>query len=121
MTRTVFFDESGFTGRNLRDPDQPHFVYAGVSIEPGDAKRLLHDWVRSNSIPLAANGEVKVKSLLTSPIPRRRDAVVELLSELGPRSSVAIFEKRFCLAAKFFDYVFDPILLPKIEVFHALR
>lgn len=121
MTRTVFFDESGFTGRNLRDPDQPYFVYAGVAIEPDEAKHLLDTWVRSNDIPLGANGEVKVTSLMTSTNTRRRDSVAELLSELGPRTSVAIFEKRFCLAAKFFDYVFDPILLPKIGVFHALR
>lgn len=121
MPRTIFFDESGYTGGNLRDPDQPYFVYAGVMIEPEDAAQVLARWVASHHIPLGANDEVKVTSLLTSTDARRRVAVVELLSELSPRVSVAIFEKRFCLAAKFFDYVFDPILLPKIELFHGLR
>jgi hypothetical protein len=119
--RTVFFDESGFTGPNLSDPDQPYFVYAGVLIEPDEARHLLGDWVNKHGIPLGANGEVKGSSLITSRNPRRREAVVSLLSDLASRTWVAIFEKRFCLAAKFFDYVFDPILLPKIGMFHGLK
>jgi len=90
-------------------------------MEPDEASELLNDWVRSNGIPLGANGEVKVTSLMTSTNPQRRDAVVQLLSAIASHTSVAIFEKRFCLAAKFFDYVFDPILLPRIGLFHALR
>ena len=115
MVRTVFFDESGYTGRNLLDADQPYFIYACVAMEPDEANELLNDWVWSNGIPVGANGEVKVTSLMTSTNPRRRDAVVQLLSTIASRTSVAIFEKQFCLAAKFFDYVFDPILLPKSD------
>lgn len=121
VVRTIFFDESGYTGRNLQDADQPYFVYAGVMIEPENAARVLERWITTYDIPRGANGEIKASSLLTSTNRRRHEAVSALLSEIAPLVSVAIFEKRFCLAAKFFDYVFDPILLPKIELFHALR
>jgi hypothetical protein len=121
VVRTIFFDESGYTGRNLQDPDQPYFVYAGVMVEPEAAARILDRWITTYDIPRGANGEVKTSSLLTSSNRRRHEAVTALLAEIAPMVSVAIFEKRFCLAAKFFDYVFDPILLPKIELFHGLR
>ena len=119
--RTVFFDESGYTGQNLNDLSQPFFVYAGLIIEADAARDYLDAWVAKHRIPRDKNGEVKVTSLITSRDCRRHTAIAELITDLGSAAWVAVFEKSFCLAAKFFEYTFDPILLPKMGLFHALR
>jgi hypothetical protein len=119
--RTVYFDESGFTGPNLRDHDQPVFVYAGLMIEPVEAAAYLQRWTSKFSIPLGKNDEVKGSSLMTSKNPTRLTAVTELIDDLGSEAWIAIFEKPFALAGKFFEYTLDPILFPKIGLFHALR
>ena len=119
--RTVFFDESGYTGPNLSDLSQPFFVYAGLIIEPDAARDYLDAWVAKHRITRDKNGEAKATSLITSRDSSRHAAIAELASDLGPSAWVAVFEKSFCLAGKFFEYAFDPILLPKIGLFHALR
>lgn len=53
--RAIFFDEVGFTGDALLDPDQPSFVYSGVAVEPGEAERLVAD-VRRDSQALEVKG-----------------------------------------------------------------
>lgn len=39
-TQRIYFDEAGFTGDNLLDPDQPYFVYAGVAIDENYAEDI---------------------------------------------------------------------------------
>ena len=39
--RTIYFDESGFTGYNLLDPDQPVFAVASADIEDARAEEIL--------------------------------------------------------------------------------
>ena len=39
--RTIFFDESGFTGYNLLDPDQPVFAVASADIAEAHAEEIL--------------------------------------------------------------------------------
>lgn len=40
MAQTIYCDESGFTGNNLSDLDQPYFVYADVAITPEEATEI---------------------------------------------------------------------------------
>src|SRR5215203_174490 len=120
-TRSIYFDESGFTGPNLRDHDQPVFVYSGLMIEPGDAAEYLQRWIAKFSVPTGKHGEVKGSSLVTSKTAARLKAMTELVQDLGSHAWLTVFEKPFSLAGKFFEYTFDPILFPKIGVFHALR
>ena len=81
--KTVFCDESGFTGENLWQADQPHFVYAAVAISEGDAAEI----VESTRKKFFLNApELHAAQLL------RRDkgkmAVKSLVERLVPNSSV---------------------------------
>jgi hypothetical protein len=38
---TIFCDESGFTGQDLLNPDQPYFSYSSVLIDPEEAQQLV--------------------------------------------------------------------------------
>ena len=48
--KNVFCDESGATGNNLWQVDQPHFVYAAVAIDDSDAQLILDEARRKYSI-----------------------------------------------------------------------
>ena len=39
-TMTIFSDESGYTGPNLTNRDQPYFVLATVSFEEHEARAI---------------------------------------------------------------------------------
>lgn len=41
--RTIYFDESGFTGYNLLDPNQPIFTIASADIDERNAEEILRD------------------------------------------------------------------------------
>ena len=43
--QTIYFDESGFTGNNLLNLNQPAFVYASVAIDPQNASHLHSELV----------------------------------------------------------------------------
>ena len=40
-TRKLYCDESGFTGPDLLNADQPYFVYSSVLIDPKHAAELV--------------------------------------------------------------------------------
>lgn len=41
--KTLYFDESGYTGYNLLDPNQPVFAIASTDIEPAIAGTILRE------------------------------------------------------------------------------
>ena len=102
----IYCDESGFTGNDALNTDQPYFSYASVNIEEQEAADYLREFRarhRINSL------EVKGSALLSRP--RGRDAVQELLVDMLPRSRLYISEKLFSLCGRFFEYVFEPLFV----------
>ena len=43
VARTLYFDESGFTGDNLLDSTQPIFAIASTDLEPEVAEVILRE------------------------------------------------------------------------------
>ena len=113
--QAIYFDESGFTGNNLLDPDQPVFAYTGVALNP-EAAAYLHSEVISR---VRLHGEeIKGKNLVQSA--RGKKAVSWLLSECKENALVTVSNKNFALAGKFYEYVFDPILKHNNSLFYAV-
>lgn len=101
---SIFCDESGFTGHDLFNPSQPYFTYAAVQISNQEADHLLSN-VRQQ---FGIKGEFKCSKLLT--YNRGRKAISAILEQVGKRTRVAIYEKRYALAAKLYEYTFEPAL-----------
>lgn len=111
--QTVYFDESGFTGSNLMHPEQPVFVYASVAIEPDHASYLHSEVIRRFRID---ENELKGKKLVKKV--RGRKAISWLFKECKDISRVSISHKKYCLACKFFEYIFEPVLAPRSSIFY---
>jgi hypothetical protein len=99
----VFFDESGYTGRNLLDPAQPMFVIASSLIGEYDAARILAD-----AFPRFKGDELKFQDVWK----RHRQRLVPLCTSLGERAAdlyVWHIDKKFCVLQKMIDYLIEPI------------
>jgi hypothetical protein len=61
VPQTILCDESGFTGNDLSNADQPHFVYAGIAISPEEADEIKTSAIQAYQV----NGnELKGKQLI---------------------------------------------------------
>ncbi len=102
---TIFVDESGFTGNDLLNADQPYFVLSSVSISDFEAKHIV-DAVKKN-FGIKAQ-ELKAGKLLKTS--RGRDAVNYIFHNLKGRYALSYNHKIYALCCKFFEYVFEPVL-----------
>ncbi len=112
--RKVYFDESGFTGANLLHPTQNYFSYAAVGMDNNDAA-LIIDRIRQK-YPTQAP-ELKFKNYgKKSNCEQIALDVIDLLKDV---SSVIVFDKKFALCAKLFEYIFEPALSDNNSRFYA--
>jgi hypothetical protein len=105
MATNIYCDDAGFTGDNLLNTEQPFFGYSAVAVSPGEAADLVAELRRKFRI---RDPELKGKNLYSRGY--ALDAITWLLGELGDRASVAVSDKLYSLACKFFEYVFEPVI-----------
>ena len=113
--KTVFCDESGFTGENLWHVDQPHFVYAAVSVPEDEAVDIVESTRREFSIRAA---ELHAAQLMRRDSGKR--ALMSIVELLVPRSAVVVFHKRYSLAAKMFEYLIEPAISDESSIFYDI-
>lgn len=119
----VFCDESGNTGSNFLDPDQPVYVLAGWGVKFDDLL-LASAEVDSCHNRCGIRGELHTKKLLKTQ--KGCKASADLIGNLFALPCLPIFtivEKRYAVAAKivdtYLDYIYNPEA-PKIVGFNAL-
>jgi hypothetical protein len=98
-------DESGFTGDDLLEDGQPHFVIASTLIGEEEAEQIL-----KRCFPRYQGPEIKFKVLWRRREVHRRglQALAAELPMLADRIFLFIVDKRFSLLAKMFDYLVEP-------------
>ena len=102
----VYLDESGNTGLNLLDPDQPTYALAGwlVRADQADAARAAVTRVASES----GSGDLKGSRMMRSATGRARaERVIGDLRQLGCQPAYSLYEKRYAVAAKIVDAFLD--------------
>ena len=102
-TQTLYFDESGFTGYNLLDADQPIFAIASTSICDNLAEEVL-----KTSFPHYKGTEYKFTNIWKS---NNRGAFVEFgrrLGDMPERVFSWIMHKQFVVLAKVVDFLIEP-------------
>jgi hypothetical protein len=109
----VFCDESGMTGNDLLDANQAFFTYAGVAIGFKRAKGVVEKLVRDHKLQ---GIELKGKNLVKSGSGRR--AVRALIREVRGEAHLVVHHKKYALACKFFEYIFEPVLARQNSIFY---
>jgi hypothetical protein len=116
MIETIYCDESGFTGTNLSDKDQPVFVYTSIALNPQRAHELVSQVIRDFRLQAT---ELKGSKLVKSE--RGRNALSFLLEECVKASQSVIYDKKYALACKLFEYIMEPALSEKNWIFYNLK
>jgi len=110
---TIYCDEAGFTGNDLFSPEQPHFVYSSILISPLEASEVVQQVLKDFKLNVQ---ELKGSKLLGTN--RGREAITWLLERYSNNACIMAFEKRYALAAKFFEYIFEPVISSKSSIFY---
>lgn len=106
MTTPIYFDESGFTGRQLFDSLQRHFVLVSSRIEDEQAADILR-----SSFPDYQGAEFKFEKIWDRSRSRRR--LPEFISAVSPFANdlyVWHIDKRFSLLIKMLEYLVEPAI-----------
>ncbi|WP_422048111.1 DUF3800 domain-containing protein [Shimia sp.] len=104
--RTIYFDESGFTGYNLLDPDQPVFSVASADIEEARATEILR-----SSFPNNRADEYHFTRIWKSK--RQRNGLRNFcnhLHEVADTSFCYATNKRFAVLTKILDFLVEPAI-----------
>jgi len=103
--RTIYLDESGYSGSNYLD-EKPLFVVASLAIEPDEATALKSRFF----------GGVKANELKHSQLvrrPRQRAMVLDFLAHLStvPNTSKTwLVDKEYAAWLKVVDHIIEPLL-----------
>lgn len=109
----IYCDESGFTGNNLHDGDQPFFVYSAVMIKEIDAAQILEELRGKYKLQ---KGELKGKNLVKTE--KGRQALMDLFVRVADRTKTVVHDKKYALACKVFEHFFEPVLSAKCSFFY---
>jgi Protein of unknown function (DUF3800) len=102
-TRTIYFDESGFTGYNLLDPAQPIFVVASAAIDEHRAAEILNE-----AFPGYQGLEYKFKNIWNG---RHRTGLLRFaahLADFEDHAFIYMIDKRFAVLTKIVDFLIEP-------------
>lgn len=109
----IYCDESGFTGNNLLDAKDTYFSYAAVAVNHEEAKefvdRVINDYkVQSN--------ELKFSKLIK--YSRGQEAITYIFKTFHERMKVIVCHKKYSLAGKFYEYIFEPTIASINSLFY---
>jgi hypothetical protein len=112
--KELYFDESGSTGNNLLDSNQPYFVYLGVHSDKNIENKFLELKQKYNY----SNTEVKGYKICRSP--NGKLLVGELSNIVKGRVKYNVYNKTYSLAGKIFEYVYEPIYSDCSDIFYSI-
>lgn len=116
MAQRIYFDESGFTGNNLLNEKQHYFAYASVATDPDEAKAVVDRIMKQYGVQ---GTELKGKNLVK--YNRGRRAMDDILTHFEGRVKISLSEKKYALAGKFFEYIFEPSLSSMSSLFYGIN
>src|ERR1035437_2023943 len=102
---TIYCDESGYTGADLLEVNQPYFVFSGVVLSEQNILDIERT-IRSNYL---VQGEIKGRNIIQSK--KGQDTILKVFNEYSENCKVVFHEKKYALAAKIFEYAIEPNLI----------
>ena len=109
----VFCDEAGFTGNRMLDAQQPYFTYSAVAVDPAEGAEFVASVIRDFGIQ---GVEMKAERLVK--FSKGRRALTKVLDWLDGTYSAVFYHKKYNLACKFFEYIYEPVLQANNALFY---
>lgn len=103
--KTIYCDESGFTGYNLLDPAQPIFAVASACVEEVEAEKIL-----KQSFPAYQGAEFKFANLWRGGNRAGLTRFAAEIKKLEHFPFVYFIDKRFAVLTKAIDLLVEPTI-----------
>ncbi|MBW4504982.1 MAG: DUF3800 domain-containing protein [Scytonematopsis contorta HA4267-MV1] len=116
IAQEIYCDESGFTGNNLLDSQTPYYSYATVAVSHEEAKEFVERVIKDYKVQ--AN-ELKFQKLIR--YSRGQKAITHILKTFHERMKVVVHHKKYNLACKFYEYVFEPTISSNNSLFYNIN
>jgi len=115
VVQQIYCDETGTTGNNLLNPDQALFAYASVAITHEEARDFTDRAKKDFRIQAP---ELKAVNLLKYNKGRR--AVTQMLAQYHEQILVSVYDKKYSLACKLFEYIFEPAIAASSSIYYGI-
>ena len=115
MVSKIYCDESGFTGNDLLNPEQPIFVYSSVAMDNVEAAAILQE---ARTKYRLKGEEIKGSALLSTS--KGQDAANFILDRALHKALVSVHHKRYAAACKLFEYLIEPIIAENNYFFYSI-
>lgn len=115
--RKIYFDEAGNSGNNLLDKEQPLFCYLG--FEDCDSNMIEDFYSLKRKYKYKTDLEVKGASLSKSVTGQK--FLIELWEKFGNHAKFVMHNKKFALACKMFEYVYEPVYSDVNTLFYQIN
>ncbi|PHR47768.1 MAG: hypothetical protein COA32_07390 [Fluviicola sp.] len=102
----IFCDESGFTGDDLLQRDQPYFTYSAVQLDD-DVTNEIIEYIHSN-YNVQNKNEIKGKNLVQNS--KGQKVIKYLFETYKDRVKLVFHDKKYALAGKIVEYGVEPYL-----------
>lgn len=115
MATTLYFDESGYTGYDLLNPDQPIFVVASTTLTNAESGAILRD-----AFPRYQGAEFKFSRVWNRP--RYRRELIDFSRAIGNvADQIFVYwcEKKFTALTKIVDILVEPLVYDAGYDFYA--
>lgn len=112
--KTIYFDESGFTGYDLLNEEQPIFAISSTDISPQNAEHIL-----KTSFPKYQGDEFKFSNLWRS---TNKQALINFSQNMAPHKESVftwINQKKFTVLALMVDRLIEPYMTDAGYDFYA--
>ncbi|PDS35102.1 hypothetical protein CO665_27520 [Rhizobium anhuiense] len=117
--QAIWCDESGYTGGDLINREQPVFAYAAHDLSADESAALVDRIRTSRSRPIQA---AELKAAGKTGLRKRDDwqEIAELVLDVTRnRFLTIVMDKRLALAGKTFEYIFEPVLADQSVLFYS--
>lgn len=115
--RKIYFDEAGYSGNNLLDNSQPLYCYLGIEDIDNHLKEKFLDL--KNLHGYKTDLEIKGASLAKSN--KGQNFLIDLWNTFGNTCKFVLHDKKFALACKMFEYVYEPVYSDVNTLFYQIN
>ncbi len=112
----IYCDESGFTGNNLSDSKDTWFSYASVAVNHHDAEAFVKHIIKKYKIQ---SNELKFGKLKKTN--KGQKVISEVLNKFNKQAKLIIYHKKYNVACKLFEYIFEPVLAANNSILYRLK
>ena len=115
--RKIYFDEAGYSGNNLLDNSQPLYCYLGIEDVDGKLKERFLDLKRLYGY----RTDLEIKGANLSKSNKGQKFLIDLWKTFGNTCKFVLHDKKFALACKMFEYVYEPVYSDVNTLFYQIN